>query len=109
MGALDLCSSEEDGGLCISVGGIFRPNIFILIRNVNKWIELKPIAGVSGWVVIYLFISCFQMVSELKDHLLRHLQGVEKKKIEQMVLDYSSKLVGFAFCFLFPKAQVYNS
>lgn len=39
------------------------------------------------------------MVSELKDHLLRHLQGVEKKKIEQMVLDYSSKLVGFAFCF----------
>lgn len=36
------------------------------------------------------------MVSELKDHLLRHLQGVEKKKIEQMVLDYVSKLVGFA-------------
>ncbi|KAM7121014.1 gamma-secretase-activating protein isoform 3-T3 [Molossus nigricans] len=33
------------------------------------------------------------MVSELKDHLLRHLQGVEKKKIEQMVLDYSSKLL----------------
>ncbi|XP_066898885.1 gamma-secretase-activating protein isoform X5 [Kogia breviceps] len=33
------------------------------------------------------------MVSELKDHLLRHLQGVEKKKIEQMVLDYVSKLL----------------
>ncbi|XP_016075032.1 PREDICTED: gamma-secretase-activating protein [Miniopterus natalensis] len=33
------------------------------------------------------------MVSELKDHLLRHLQGVEKKKVEQMVLDYSSKLL----------------
>ncbi|KAF6085913.1 gamma-secretase activating protein [Phyllostomus discolor] len=33
------------------------------------------------------------MVSELKDHLLRHLQGVEKKKIEQMVLDYCSKLL----------------
>ncbi|XP_037018128.2 gamma-secretase-activating protein isoform X1 [Artibeus jamaicensis] len=33
------------------------------------------------------------MVSELKDHLLRHLQGIEKKKIEQMVLDYSSKLL----------------
>eukprot|EP00069_Balaena_mysticetus_P003806 bmy_04356T0 len=33
------------------------------------------------------------MVSELKDHLLRHLQGVEKKKIEQMVLDYVSKLM----------------
>uniref|UniRef100_A0A2I3HPR5 Gamma-secretase activating protein n=1 Tax=Nomascus leucogenys TaxID=61853 RepID=A0A2I3HPR5_NOMLE len=33
------------------------------------------------------------MVSELKDHFLRHLQGVEKKKIEQMVLDYISKLV----------------
>lgn len=33
------------------------------------------------------------MVSELKDHLLRHLQGVEKKKIEQMVLDYISKLL----------------
>ncbi|XP_014392452.1 PREDICTED: gamma-secretase-activating protein isoform X3 [Myotis brandtii] len=33
------------------------------------------------------------MVSELKDHLSRHLQGVEKKKIEQMVLDYSSKLL----------------
>lgn len=39
----------------------------------------------------------FQMVSELKDHFLRHLQGVEKKKIEQMVLDYISKLVGLAF------------
>ncbi|CAK6434604.1 unnamed protein product [Pipistrellus nathusii] len=33
------------------------------------------------------------MVSELKDHLLRHLQGVDKKKIEQMVLDYSSKML----------------
>ncbi|XP_066094550.1 gamma-secretase-activating protein isoform X1 [Saccopteryx bilineata] len=33
------------------------------------------------------------MVAELKDHLLRHLQGVEKKKIEQMVLDYNSKLL----------------
>ncbi|XP_037059457.1 gamma-secretase-activating protein isoform X4 [Peromyscus leucopus] len=32
------------------------------------------------------------MVSELRDHLLRHLQGIEKKKIEQMVLDYISKL-----------------
>ncbi|KAB1276641.1 Gamma-secretase-activating protein [Camelus dromedarius] len=42
------------------------------------------------------------MVSELKDHLLRHLQGVEKKKIEQMVLDYISKLVGFAFSSLPP-------
>lgn len=37
------------------------------------------------------------MVSELKDHLLRHLQGVEKKKIEQMVLDYVSKLVGLLY------------
>ncbi|KAG8508433.1 Gamma-secretase-activating protein, partial [Galemys pyrenaicus] len=33
------------------------------------------------------------MVSELRDHLLRHLQGVEKKKIEQMVLEYVSKLL----------------
>ncbi|XP_054548481.1 gamma-secretase-activating protein isoform X2 [Talpa occidentalis] len=33
------------------------------------------------------------MVTELKDHLLRHLQGVEKKKIEQMVLEYVSKLL----------------
>ncbi|XP_035109899.2 gamma-secretase-activating protein isoform X9 [Callithrix jacchus] len=33
------------------------------------------------------------MVSELRDHFLRHLQGVEKKKIEQMVLDYISKLL----------------
>ncbi|XP_044101819.1 gamma-secretase-activating protein isoform X3 [Neovison vison] len=33
------------------------------------------------------------MVSELKDHLLRHLQGIEKKKTEQMVLDYVSKLL----------------
>ncbi|KAM7316026.1 hypothetical protein ACRRTK_024706 [Alexandromys fortis] len=31
------------------------------------------------------------MVSELRDHLLRHLQGVERKKIEQRVLDYVSK------------------
>lgn len=33
------------------------------------------------------------MVSELREHLLRHLQGVEKRKIEQMVLDYVSKLL----------------
>lgn len=33
------------------------------------------------------------MVSELKDHLLRHLLGIEKKKIEQMVFDYISKLL----------------
>ncbi|KAM5189560.1 gamma-secretase-activating protein isoform 2-T2 [Callospermophilus lateralis] len=33
------------------------------------------------------------MVSELREHLLRHLQGVEKKKIEQMVLHYVSKLL----------------
>ncbi|XP_047416763.1 gamma-secretase-activating protein isoform X1 [Sciurus carolinensis] len=33
------------------------------------------------------------MVSELRDHLLRHLQSTEKKKIEQMVLDYVSKLL----------------
>ncbi|KAM5236830.1 gamma-secretase-activating protein [Ctenodactylus gundi] len=33
------------------------------------------------------------MVSELKDHLSRHLQGVEKKKVEQMALDYTSKLL----------------
>lgn len=37
------------------------------------------------------------MVSELRDHLVRHLQGVEKKKIEQTTLDYISKLVGCAF------------
>lgn len=48
------------------------------------------------------------MVSELKDHLLRHLQGVEKKKIEQMVLDYISKLVSFVFVF-YPRPLVYSS
>lgn len=48
------------------------------------------------------------MVSELKDHLLRHLQGVEKKKIEQMVLDYISKLVSFVFVF-YPQSLVYSS
>lgn len=40
------------------------------------------------------------MVSELRDHLLRHLQGVEKKKIEQMVLDYISKLLDLIWCLL---------
>nr|XP_044992100.1 gamma-secretase-activating protein [Jaculus jaculus] len=40
------------------------------------------------------------MVSELKDHLLRHLQGVEKKKIEQMVLDYVSRLLDLMCCML---------
>ncbi|XP_045144883.1 gamma-secretase-activating protein [Echinops telfairi] len=33
------------------------------------------------------------MVSELRDHLLGHLQGVDKKELEQMVLDYISKLL----------------
>lgn len=51
------------------------------------------------------------MVSELRDHLLRHLQGVEKKKIEQMVLDYISKLVGFCFSSNFNRtlSSMYNS
>ncbi|XP_077011762.1 gamma-secretase-activating protein isoform X2 [Tamandua tetradactyla] len=40
------------------------------------------------------------MVSELKEHLLRHLQGVEKKKIEQMVLNYVSKLLDLICCIL---------
>ncbi|XP_031235936.1 gamma-secretase-activating protein isoform X2 [Mastomys coucha] len=40
------------------------------------------------------------MVSELRDHLLRHLQGVEKRKIEQMVLDYISKLLDLIWCLL---------
>lgn len=40
------------------------------------------------------------MVSELRDHLLRHLQGVEKKKIEQIVLDYISKLLDLVWCLL---------
>ncbi|XP_007942868.1 gamma-secretase-activating protein [Orycteropus afer afer] len=40
------------------------------------------------------------MVSELKDYLLQHLQGVEKKKIEQMVLDYISKLLDLICCIL---------
>jgi hypothetical protein len=51
------------------------------------------------------------MVSELRDHLLRHLQGVEKKKIEQMVLDYISKLVGFSCSSNFNRtlSSMYNS
>ncbi|XP_051030778.1 gamma-secretase-activating protein isoform X2 [Phodopus roborovskii] len=40
------------------------------------------------------------MVSELRDHLVRHLQGVEKKKIEQTVLDYISKLLNLIWCML---------
>ncbi|XP_036037141.1 gamma-secretase-activating protein isoform X3 [Onychomys torridus] len=40
------------------------------------------------------------MVSELRDHLLRHLQGIEKKKIEQMVLNYISKLLNLIWCML---------
>ncbi|XP_038171257.1 gamma-secretase-activating protein [Arvicola amphibius] len=40
------------------------------------------------------------MVSELRDHLLRHLQGVEKKKIEQIVLDYVSKQLNLIWCML---------
>lgn len=48
------------------------------------------------------------MVSELKDHLLRHLQGVEKKKIEQVALDYVSKLVGFVLFFFTPWPLIYS-
>ncbi|KAL1777868.1 gamma-secretase-activating protein isoform X1 [Sigmodon hispidus] len=40
------------------------------------------------------------MVSELRDHLLRYLQGVEKKKIERTVLDYISKLLSLIWCML---------
>ncbi|XP_063093693.1 gamma-secretase-activating protein isoform X2 [Cavia porcellus] len=48
------------------------------------------------------------MVSELKDHLLRHLQGVEKKKIEQMVVDYTSKLLDLICCILEASCRKHN-
>ncbi|NXR10432.1 GSAP protein, partial [Semnornis frantzii] len=35
------------------------------------------------------------MVTQLKDHLMRHLQYVGKKKIDQIVLDYVANLVSF--------------
>ncbi|XP_040827148.1 gamma-secretase-activating protein isoform X1 [Ochotona curzoniae] len=40
------------------------------------------------------------MVSELRDHLLRHLQGMEKKRIEHMALSYVSKLLDLMCCIL---------
>lgn len=49
------------------------------------------------WTGLISYMFCFQMVSELRDHLLRHLQGMEKKRIEHMALSYVSKLVGLAF------------
>nr|XP_020042844.1 gamma-secretase-activating protein-like isoform X2 [Castor canadensis] len=48
------------------------------------------------------------MVSELKDHLLRHLQGVEKKKIEHMALDYVSKLLDLICCILETSLRKHN-
>ncbi|XP_006882662.1 PREDICTED: gamma-secretase-activating protein [Elephantulus edwardii] len=48
------------------------------------------------------------MMSELKDHLLRHLQGVEKKKIEQMVLDYITKLLDLLCRILETSWRKYN-
>ncbi|XP_023580085.1 gamma-secretase-activating protein [Octodon degus] len=48
------------------------------------------------------------MVSELKDHLLRHLQGVEKKKIEQMVVDYTSKLLDLICCIVETSWRIHN-
>lgn len=43
-------------------------------------------------VRVFFFL---QMVAQLKDHLLRPLQYVGKKKIDQIAVDYVSKLVGF--------------
>uniref|UniRef100_F6QD55 Gamma-secretase activating protein n=1 Tax=Monodelphis domestica TaxID=13616 RepID=F6QD55_MONDO len=68
---------------------------------------IKVISNLETWTVEPRLVPLFQeednqqrlliglMVSELKDHLLRNLpvQFIGKKKIEQLVLDYVSKML----------------
>uniref|UniRef100_A0A8C8VJ50 Gamma-secretase activating protein n=1 Tax=Pelusios castaneus TaxID=367368 RepID=A0A8C8VJ50_9SAUR len=65
----------------------------------------KVLSNLAAWNVEERLVPLFQeedyqqrllmglMVAELKDHLMRHLQYVERKKIDQIVLDYVSKLL----------------
>ncbi|NXI93291.1 GSAP protein, partial [Psophia crepitans] len=82
-------------------------NIF---ENAKNWLKSCGVS-VMSLMILALFISeerlvpLFQeedyqqqllmglMVAQLKDHLMRHLQYVGKKKIDQIVVDYVAKLL----------------
>ncbi|XP_006137588.2 gamma-secretase-activating protein isoform X2 [Pelodiscus sinensis] len=65
----------------------------------------KVLSNLAAWNLEERLVPLFQeedyqqrllmglMVAQLKDHLMRHLQYVGKKKIDQIVLDYVSKLL----------------
>ncbi|XP_044279138.1 gamma-secretase-activating protein isoform X1 [Varanus komodoensis] len=72
-------------------------NIFVHAKRV--------ISGLKTWKAEERLVPLFQdddyqqqlltglMVAQLKDHFMRHLQYVGKKKIEQIAVDYVSKLL----------------
>ncbi|KAM6092776.1 gamma-secretase-activating protein isoform 4-T7 [Theristicus caerulescens] len=64
--------------------------------------KLLPYTSLLDWIGIIPGVTCatdiislpvLEMVAQLKDHLMRHLQYVGKKKIDQIVLDYVANLL----------------
>ncbi|XP_074873213.1 gamma-secretase-activating protein isoform X2 [Carettochelys insculpta] len=74
------------------------------LRNIFENAK-KVLSNLAAWNLEERLVPLFQeedyqqrllmglMVAQLKDHLIRHLQYIGKKKIDQIVLDYVSKLL----------------
>nr|XP_047924377.1 gamma-secretase-activating protein isoform X5 [Anser cygnoides] len=65
-------------------------------KNPNKTVQLALEGLSTASVKSVSTLSCLsksKMVAQLKDHLMRHLQYVGKKKIDQIVLDYVANLL----------------
>ncbi|XP_038243118.1 gamma-secretase-activating protein isoform X3 [Dermochelys coriacea] len=74
------------------------------LRNIFENAK-KVLSNLASWNLEERLVPLFQeedyqqqlliglMVAQLKDHLMRHLQYVGKMKIDQIVLDYVSKLL----------------
>ncbi|XP_063011642.1 gamma-secretase-activating protein isoform X1 [Melospiza melodia melodia] len=60
---------------------------------VSKFCLSFSAPSLHSFLSVYSDRSKKQMVAQLKDHLMRHLQYVGKKKIDQIVLDYVANLL----------------
>ncbi|KAM7023102.1 LOW QUALITY PROTEIN: gamma-secretase-activating protein [Passerculus sandwichensis] len=90
--ALEDLSSEEQINTVLSTS---EAN-FLLCSGlpVSKFcLSFSAALSLHSFLSVYSDRSKKQMVAQLKDHLMRHLQYVGKKKIDQIVLDYVANLL----------------
>ncbi|NXJ35339.1 GSAP protein, partial [Ciconia maguari] len=101
--ALLLCSF---GDFCLFTNQREERTTTAYLRNIfenakNSWISLAVFERSKEERLVPLFqeedyqqqLLMGLMVAQLKDHLMRHLQYVGKKKIDQIVLDYVANLL----------------